>query len=180
VNTLLRFAYAEYRISVLLHGLEFNHALPYLFVIGILLTLTGAAVSISIGEKQGVNRNSFLKKFKNIFYLCDTIAISRKKRGEKMRKQLKRDAAREALTRIEEAARTEKDFEELAAEWSRWEANAERGYAEPYDWLKKQFKDWALIFCASVLCIRIKGSKIMWIFYHFSLNQVKIPSLTCC
>ena len=26
-----------------------------------------------------------------------------------------------------------------------------QGYAEPYEWLKKQFKDWALIFCASFL-----------------------------
>jgi hypothetical protein len=26
-----------------------------------------------------------------------------------------------------------------------------RGYAEPYEWLKKQFKDWAIMFCASFL-----------------------------
>ena len=43
-----------------------------------------------------------------------------------MREQLKRDAAREELTRIEEAARTEKDFEKLAVEWKRWDSNAER------------------------------------------------------
>jgi len=43
-----------------------------------------------------------------------------------MRKQLKRDAVREELTRIEEAARTEKDFEELAVEWNKWDSNAER------------------------------------------------------
>ena len=43
-----------------------------------------------------------------------------------MRKQLKRDAAREELIRIEEAARTEKDFEELASEWNRWDRNSER------------------------------------------------------
>jgi hypothetical protein len=27
----------------------------------------------------------------------------------------------------------------------------QKSYAEPYEWLKTQFKDWALIFCASIL-----------------------------
>ena len=40
-----------------------------------------------------------------------------------MRKQLKRDVKREELTRIEEAARTEKDFEKLNTEWDRWDSN---------------------------------------------------------
>ena len=31
------------------------------------------------------------------------------------------------------------------------ETSFQRGYSEPYEWLKKQFKDWALIFCASLL-----------------------------
>ena len=43
-----------------------------------------------------------------------------------MRKQLKRDVKREELTRIEEAARTEKDFEELNTEWDRWDSNRRR------------------------------------------------------
>ena len=43
-----------------------------------------------------------------------------------MRKQLKRDVAREELIRTEEAARTEKDFEELIIEWNKWDSNADR------------------------------------------------------
>ena len=43
-----------------------------------------------------------------------------------MRGQLKRDVAKEELTRTEEAARTLKDFQELKIEWNKWEANAER------------------------------------------------------
>jgi hypothetical protein len=31
------------------------------------------------------------------------------------------------------------------------EMSFQRGYAEPYEWIKKQFKDWALVFCASFL-----------------------------
>ena len=43
-----------------------------------------------------------------------------------MRGQLRRDVRREALTRTEEAARTEKDFDELTKEWDKWDANRER------------------------------------------------------
>lgn len=43
-----------------------------------------------------------------------------------MRGQLKRDIRREELTRTEEAARTEKDFEELIKEWNKWDSNSER------------------------------------------------------
>jgi hypothetical protein len=31
------------------------------------------------------------------------------------------------------------------------EMSFQRGYAEPYDWLKTQFKDWAFMFCASFM-----------------------------
>ena len=43
-----------------------------------------------------------------------------------MRGQLRRDVRREELTRTEEAARTEKDFDELTKEWDKWDANRER------------------------------------------------------
>jgi len=42
------------------------------------------------------------------------------------RKKLKREIERENLTRIEEAARTEADFENLAVQWNRLYGNAER------------------------------------------------------
>jgi len=31
------------------------------------------------------------------------------------------------------------------------EMSFQKSYAEPYEWMKKQFKDWALMFCASIL-----------------------------
>jgi len=43
-----------------------------------------------------------------------------------MRGQLKRDLRKEELTRIEEAARTEKDFEKLEKEWAKWDSNRRR------------------------------------------------------
>ena len=43
-----------------------------------------------------------------------------------MRGQLKRDTAREELTRMEEAARTEKEFETVIEEWDRLDSNRER------------------------------------------------------
>ena len=43
-----------------------------------------------------------------------------------MRKQLKRDAAREELTRTEEAARTENDFKDVEKWWDRLDSNRER------------------------------------------------------
>jgi len=42
------------------------------------------------------------------------------------RKKLKREIERENLTRIEEAARTEEDFDNLAVQWNRLYRNAER------------------------------------------------------
>lgn len=42
------------------------------------------------------------------------------------RKKLKREIEREALARMEDAARTEADFQKVAAEWDRLDANRER------------------------------------------------------
>ncbi len=41
-------------------------------------------------------------------------------------KKLKREIEREALSRMEDAARTEADFQNVAAEWDRLDANRER------------------------------------------------------
>lgn len=42
------------------------------------------------------------------------------------RKKLKREIEREALARMEDAARTEADFQNVTAEWNRLDANRER------------------------------------------------------
>jgi hypothetical protein len=42
------------------------------------------------------------------------------------RKQLKRDLERESLTRLEEAARSEADFENVTKWWNRLDKNRER------------------------------------------------------
>ena len=42
------------------------------------------------------------------------------------RKKLKREIEREALARMEDAARTKEDFEKVTAEWDRLDANRER------------------------------------------------------
>jgi len=64
----------------------------------------------------------FLKNF-FIFY------VLHKKSGdilEEMNKRLSRAAKREALARIEDAARTQADFENVAQEWDKLDANRER------------------------------------------------------
>lgn len=72
-------------------------------------------------------RNSFWKKLK-IFFQCDILDIkSGRKRGDAVAKKiLKRDLELEALNRIEEAARSEKDFKEVVTWWNRLDANRRR------------------------------------------------------
>ena len=50
-------------------------------------------------------------------------------------KQLVRDVKREALVRMEDAARTEKDFEAVVEQWDKLDANRERRTS---DWEKKR------------------------------------------
>ena len=40
-----------------------------------------------------------------------------------MREKLKRDIAREELTRVEEAARTEKEFDDVIERWDKRDSN---------------------------------------------------------
>lgn len=69
-----------------------------------------------MGEITGVKRNLFRKVFEFIF-----------KRGEGMgRKQLVRETKAAALARMEDAARTEDDFNAVMAQWNHLDENRER------------------------------------------------------
>ena len=60
-----------------------------------------------------------------------------------MRKKLKRDIAREELTRIEEAARTEANFQKLIKEeWDRIDSNRERRERYHEQTLSEEMFDW--------------------------------------
>lgn len=69
-----------------------------------------------MGEKTGVKRNLFEK----LFYIF-------RKRGEGMaREQLVREIKAAALTRMEDAARTEEDFNAVIKQWNHLDENRER------------------------------------------------------
>jgi hypothetical protein len=70
-----------------------------------------------MGEKTGVKRNLFKRNLK-IFFRRVKAGVERKK--------LKREIEREALARMEAAARTEAEFENVTAVWDRLDANRER------------------------------------------------------
>jgi DNA-directed RNA polymerase specialized sigma24 family protein len=59
-----------------------------------------------------------------------------------MRKQLKKDLKREELTRTEEAARTDEEFDELIAEWNKWDSNSERRERYHEQKLSNEMFDW--------------------------------------
>ena len=52
--------------------------------------------------------------------------MERKSDAERKRTKLKRELCMEAMTRLEEAARTEADFENVVACWDKLDANRER------------------------------------------------------
>jgi hypothetical protein len=74
-----------------------------------------------MGEKTGVNRNFFLKLFQIIFSLYENGEGAAMKRDK-----LVRDVKREALARMEDAARDEKDFRAVIAQWDHLDRNRER------------------------------------------------------
>ena len=67
---------------------------------------------------------------------------------EPERKKLKRELRAEALARLEDAARTQKDFENVIAWWDRLDANRER--RERYHELRRSGDDIPLEYGASV------------------------------
>jgi hypothetical protein len=72
-------------------------------------------------KKRGVSGTFFKRNFKIFFSAGESGA-----RAGVKRKKLKRKIEREALARMEDAARTEADFENVTAVWDRLDANRER------------------------------------------------------
>ena len=70
------------------------------------------------------------------------------KKKEPERKKLRRELQAEALARLEDAARTQKDFENVIAWWDRLDANRER--RERYHELSRSGDDLPLEYGASV------------------------------
>ena len=60
---------------------------------------------------------------------------------EGTRTKLKRELRAEAMTRLEEAARTEKDFENVVACWDKLDANRERKERKRLQKMRQKLKE---------------------------------------